>query len=50
MVGQFSCVLLKVNENYIINYLNMLIHGICKALQEFGRFQDFYYNMNHKVL
>ena len=25
------------NENYLINYLNLLIHGICKALDDFQK-------------
>jgi hypothetical protein len=28
VVGQFAALLLKNNKNYLISYLNLLIHGI----------------------
>jgi hypothetical protein len=35
IVGQFASAIYKNNENYLINYLNMLIHGINKAVLKF---------------
>lgn len=35
IVGQFTGTMFKINENYLINYLNLLIHGIIKALRNY---------------
>ena len=37
-VGQFSSLVFKNNENYIVTYLNLLIHGILTATKEFEKY------------
>ena len=32
LVGQFTSVMFRSNENYLINYLNFLIHGILSLI------------------
>ena len=34
-VGQFCSSVFKINEAYLIKYLNLLIHGINRALRDF---------------
>lgn len=35
IVGQFTGAMFKINENYLINYLNLLIHGVTRAQRNY---------------
>lgn len=37
-VGLFTTIMREASENYLISYLNVLIHSILKVEDQFGRY------------